>query len=138
MTTEPAADTLSLACRFTIDTYVDVRHRIDEYLAGAGLSDFPRYRFLVAVNEIMTNVLRHGGGVGELRLWQDSELFYCQVTDRGPGFDPVQVRQRPGLDAEGGRGLWMAGRICSQLDIRSNPAGSDIILRYPRTDGPVA
>ena len=51
---------------------------------------------VLAVNEVMTNVVRHGGGIGQLRLWLGRELR-CQIIDHGSGFDPDPFlgRRRP-------------------------------------------
>jgi hypothetical protein len=33
----------------------------------------------------MTNVLRHGGGRGQLLLWWHTDCLWCEITDHGPG-----------------------------------------------------
>lgn len=42
--------------------------------------------WITAVNELMINVVRHGGGRGTVCLFMD-DRFTWEVTDHGPGFD---------------------------------------------------
>ncbi|MDA0636289.1 ATP-binding protein [Nonomuraea sp. MCN248] len=95
----------------------------EEGWAGRGLEDF-----VVVVNEIVTNAVRHGGGGGRLRLWRWHGRLWCEVADDGPGLPPGWSTATPppvGSEA-GGRGLWLARRLCDQLMIVSGPAGTTV------------
>ncbi|MEV0718462.1 ATP-binding protein [Asanoa sp. NPDC050611] len=86
--------------------------------------------FLIAVNEAMTNAVRHGGGSGQLLLWRDGVLL-CQVVDRGPGFDPAPYlppNKRPQASSAGGMGLWLAREMADDLRIHSDAAGTTISI----------
>ena len=61
---------------------------------------------MVAVNELLTNAVRHGGGSGHVALWLEAGSVVCQVTDHGTGMDHGPVKaQRPAADQPGGWGL---------------------------------
>jgi len=108
------------------------------YQTGFGLADLARIRRLVAAhasaarvselraedlvlvaNELVCNSIRHGGGTGTLRLWQDSGELICEVHDRGLVADPLIGRRRPDPGADGGAGLWIANQVCDLVQIRS-------------------
>ncbi|MGC4786316.1 ATP-binding protein [Micromonospora sp. DT178] len=76
---------------------------------GHGLEDF-----VLAVHELVTNVVRHGGGSGEVRLFQHSGLLTCQVSDDGPGLGEVDVAL-PSPGEVGHRGLWLAQQLTKGL-----------------------
>jgi anti-sigma regulatory factor (Ser/Thr protein kinase) len=84
----------------------------------------------VALNEIVTNTVRHTGTGGTLRIWVDAEqdAVVCEVTDAGRIADLLAGRRRPSLDAEGGRGLWLANQLCDLVELRSGERGSTIRL----------
>ncbi|SCF16492.1 Anti-sigma regulatory factor (Ser/Thr protein kinase) [Micromonospora viridifaciens] len=87
-------------------------------LAGDGLEDF-----VLAVHELVTNVVRHGGGSGRLRLMCDAASVSCQVIDHGPGTEDVPIAlPRPGTP--GHRGLWLAQQLSDSLVIDSGPYGT--------------
>jgi len=118
---------------FELDTLVSVRHAVADRCAAAGLVDGPLYWFVVAVNEITTNAVRHGGGSGQLTLWLDRGLLYCRVVDHGPGFpaDRHSVDIRPEPDALGGRGLWLARQGSATVTVETGPDGSRVTLSQP-------
>jgi anti-sigma regulatory factor (Ser/Thr protein kinase) len=99
--------------------------------AEAGLSTPRAHDFVLAVNEILTNSIRHGGGAGVLRIWQDDGRFVCEVEDRGRIGDPLVDRRRPDPEQPGGRGLWMANRLCDLVQLRS-PAGGNVVRLHIR------
>ncbi|WP_346534333.1 ATP-binding protein [Micromonospora sp. DPT] len=81
--------------------------------------------FVLAVHELVTNVVRHGGGSGEVRLWQHSDLLTCQVSDNGPGLGEVDVAL-PSPGEVGHRGLWLAQQL---TDAPVTQAGPVRVLR---------
>ncbi|MDF2712442.1 MAG: ATP-binding protein, partial [Nonomuraea muscovyensis] len=46
-----------------------LRRAVTTYAAGMGLTGRRLEDFVLAVNEITTNAVLHGGGRGRLRLW---------------------------------------------------------------------
>jgi serine/threonine-protein kinase RsbW len=72
--------------------------------------------FVVAVSEIVTNALEHGGGRGRVRLWVADGEVICEVADEGDGVADLQAGLRPpAVSAEGGYGLWMARSLCRRV-----------------------
>ncbi|MBE1484414.1 ATP-binding protein [Plantactinospora soyae] len=116
----------------------DVRRTLTECLHAAGLGGPRLDDFVTAINEAMTNAVRHGGGWGEVRLWR-AEHLVCEVRDRGPGLaDPLTVpRARPRPSANGGMGLWLARELADSIDVRSDAEGVRVRLTMtpePSTD----
>lgn len=71
-----------------------------------------------------TNSVRHGGGRGRLRVWDDGGSLICEVRDDGVIEDPLVGRVRPTIDEKRGRGLWIVTQLCDLVQLRSSPAGS--------------
>jgi anti-sigma regulatory factor (Ser/Thr protein kinase) len=100
--------------------------------ADAGLSTPRVYDLVVAVNEVLTNSIRHGGGDGTLRIWQEDGRLVCEVQDRGQIRDPLVDRRRPDPDRPNGRGLWMANQLCDLVQVRSPEPGTIVRLHMQR------
>ncbi len=81
---------------------------------------------MLAVNELATNSIRHGGGSGVLRVWREPEVLICEVTDHGHFEDPLVGRRRPAGTQVGGYGLWLANQVCDLVQVRSGPEGSTV------------
>jgi anti-sigma regulatory factor (Ser/Thr protein kinase) len=103
------------------------RQLVSSRAADAGLSRARANDLVLAVNEILTNSVRHGGGSGVLRIWQDDGRLVCEVEDHGRIDDPLVDRRRPGPDQMSGRGLWMANQICDLVQLRSAGGGRNIV-----------
>ncbi|MEV0391387.1 ATP-binding protein [Nonomuraea sp. NPDC050643] len=118
----------SMVRDFDLKTLVEVRHEVERFCGRWGLTDLALYRFVVAVNEITTNAVRHGGGSGRLHLWYDGERLHCRVTDRGPGLpDPLDPRPAP-PESPNGRGLWLARQNVGRFTLHSDADGTTITL----------
>jgi anti-sigma regulatory factor (Ser/Thr protein kinase) len=76
---------------------------------------------LLALSEIATNGIRHGGTRRELRLWVTHEAVVCEMTDDGdapPGPLAGYLPPTPGM--VGGMGLWLVQQLCDALSIRQS------------------
>src|SRR5262249_49622128 len=106
-----------------------VRHAVNRLSARAGLAGQRLDDFVLAVNEMMTNAVRHAGGSGTLTLWCQDETLHCEVTDEGPGIPRDQLGNRlaPAL-AFNGRGLWLARQLCDSVTITTGPQGTTVRL----------
>lgn len=80
----------------------------------------------LAMHELATNSLRHGGGRGVLRVWQEPDALVCEVRDTGRVEDPLVGRRVPSPRQEGGRGVWMANNLCDLVQLRSSDAGTTV------------
>jgi anti-sigma regulatory factor (Ser/Thr protein kinase) len=119
----------SLVREFTFDDLRALRPETERFAAGHGLTDLALYRFVVAVNELTTNAVRHGGGAGLLELRLVGAVLQCRVTDNGPGMPPLRHDDTPPEPRDlNGRGLWLARQNASSLDIDSQPSGTSVSL----------
>jgi len=87
--------------------------------------------FLLAVDEMTTNALRHGRPPVDLRLWADEKRLVCTVTDRGAGLQDPFIGYGPahGDDLSlGGMGLWLARQLCDHVDITLTDDGVRVRL----------
>jgi serine/threonine-protein kinase RsbW len=107
-----------------------VRHLVEQASHRAGLADEALRDFVLAVQELMTNAVRHGGGWGRLCLRRDGDLLICAVTDCGPGFagDPARHGRLPAPDAHGGRGLFLAQQMTDNLHVSSGRTGVTVTV----------
>jgi anti-sigma regulatory factor (Ser/Thr protein kinase) len=94
----------------------------------AGMSRDRRKDLVLAANEIATNSLRHGGGMGTLRSWTDDGSMICEIHDRGVIADPLVGRRRPSPSEDGGRGIWLANQLCDLVQIRAHDRGNVVRL----------
>lgn len=115
-------------CIFDVDSLREVRVLLAAHAARAGLSDGRTADLLLAVNEIATNSLLHGGGRGTVRVWCQDDALVCEVRDEGRIEDPLAGRRRPSSDSHGGRGLWLANQLCELVQVRTFTAGSAVRL----------
>jgi len=88
---------------------------------------------VLAANELATNSMRHAGGSGILRTWQDDDTFFCEVRDRGRIDDPLAGREYPTGLRGGGRGLWIVNHLCDLVQMRSSASGSVVRLSMTLT-----
>jgi anti-sigma regulatory factor (Ser/Thr protein kinase) len=107
-------------------------HRMRDFVQGqalsAGLATDRAADLMLAVSELATNSVLHGGGRGTLRTWRDSNAFLCEVHDGGAIHEPLVGRRRPTIDDASGRGLWLVNHLCDLVQIRSLPSGNVVRL----------
>jgi len=116
---------------FGRDEITVVRHEVSARLERAGLLGDRLPGYVLAINEVITNVVLHAGGHGRLALWRTPGAVWCTITDSGPGI-PEQFRRPPdvpeALDV-GGRGIWLAYHLCDEVTMATGPIGTTIGLR---------
>jgi anti-sigma regulatory factor (Ser/Thr protein kinase) len=118
------------ALMFTYDrnTMAGMRNVVAQRASDLGFDRERTGEFLVAVNEAATNSVCHGGGAGHLLLWDDGDMLVCEVRDEGRIDAPLVGRLRPGVEAPGGYGLWLANQLCDLVQIRSGANGTVVRL----------
>jgi len=87
---------------------------------------------VVAVNEIATNSIHHGGGRGNLTIWQEASAVVCEIGDRGRFDNALADRERPSDTVAGPRGLWLANQLCDLVQIGSLRDGTVVRLHKGR------
>lgn len=113
---------------FDAGSMSEVREVVARCAEHAGLSSDRVQDAVVSVHELVTNSVRHGGGMGVLRLWDDDEGLVAEVRDRGRIEDPLVGRRAPSVEQLGGWGLWIANQLCDLVQIRTGPAGTVVRL----------
>jgi anti-sigma regulatory factor (Ser/Thr protein kinase) len=113
---------------FVSGTLAAARRFVAGRAAGAGLGEDRVADLVLAVGEIAGNSLRHGGGEGVLRIWDDGEAVVAEIADRGRIADPLVGRVRPAAAQIGGWGMWIANQLCDLVQVRSHDAGTIVRL----------
>jgi anti-sigma regulatory factor (Ser/Thr protein kinase) len=109
---------------FDADSLAEVRDLVARWAQQAGLGGARVENLVLAVNEIATNSIRHGGGSGALRMWEEEGVLLCQIEDQGRIEVPLAGRLQPVLDEPGGRGLWLANQLCDLVQVRTFADGN--------------
>ncbi|MEA2134280.1 MAG: hypothetical protein QOC68_2189 [Solirubrobacteraceae bacterium] len=113
----------------TRDSLAALRAHTATEAERAGLSPRRSRDLILAVHEIATNSLRHGGGRGVLRMWPEAGSLICEVRDHGRiAQRPLAGRVRPALGEAGGWGLWLANQLIDLVQLRELPDGSVVRL----------
>lgn len=138
-TVEAIGTEVLLTETFDRNSITVLRHAVASRAAGAGLAGDRLDDFVVAVNELLTNAVRHGGGLGRVALWRADGSVVCEVSDSGHGLPgPVPIRPaKPPSDQPGGWGLWLAEELTDSFQMSTGMGGttvrvaSRIFLREP-------
>jgi anti-sigma regulatory factor (Ser/Thr protein kinase) len=109
--------------RFTAQDLRRVRRFVSSYAEGS-LGKARTDGLVLAVNELATNSVRHGGGEGTLRIWTHEDVLVCEIQDAGHITDPRAGQTPPTPDQPSGRGLWVVNRLTDLVQLRSSPTGT--------------
>ena len=124
---EPRPDPMELA--FSAQSLGELRRWVTQRALAAGLDGHRVDDLVLAVNEIATNSVKHGGGYGRLRIWDEEGAIVCDIFDDGHIRHPLAGRELPGREQDRGRGLWLANQVCDLVQIRSSADGTMVRLR---------
>ncbi|MEU8332626.1 ATP-binding protein [Micromonospora sp. NPDC048839] len=127
-TVVPIEPALLIADAFDQAQVTEIRHSVTSCAHACGLAGQRLDDFVLAINELITNAVRHGGGRGWLRLWHEAELLVCEVADHGHGISPQRLgdRSRPTTDTAGGWGLWLARELTDDMEVVTSTAGTTV------------
>jgi anti-sigma regulatory factor (Ser/Thr protein kinase) len=102
------------------------RHFATGQAARLGLSGVRLEDLALAVAELTTNSVVHGGGAGRVRVWAEDTQVVCEVSDRGRLSDPLAGRMPPARDQQGGRGLLLVNHVADLVRCHTTPDGTTI------------
>jgi len=109
---------------FAGDSLEALRQFVARRADAAGMNPARRADLVLAVNEVATNSVLHGGGHGTLLVWSEGDTLVCDLRDSGCFDHPLAGRERPSPDRVGGHGLWLANQLCDLVQMRSFPTGT--------------
>jgi anti-sigma regulatory factor (Ser/Thr protein kinase) len=124
------AETLSIST----ETLTAVRLLVARRARRAGFGSAKQADLVFAANEIATNSLRHGGGTGVFKIWDEDDALVCEARDSGRIVRAMVGRERPAAHQAGGLGLWLANQLCDLVQIRTFADGSVVRLRMLHSD----
>lgn len=100
----------------------------------AGLAPHRVIDLVLAVGEATANTVRHAGGAGTLRIWQDETEIVCEVSDGGHMKNTHAGRRPPAAGTRGGQGLWIIHQACDRVEVTSGDTGT-VLRMHMRRDG---
>jgi anti-sigma regulatory factor (Ser/Thr protein kinase) len=127
---DPPADAATLT--FEASRLQAIRVFVAMRAADAGMSPMRTEDLVLAVNELASNSVRHGGGSGVLRTWVDDDTFVVEVRDGGQIDYPLAGREPPPSGQVGGHGLWLVNQLCDLMQMRTFPTGSVVRVHMHR------
>lgn len=107
-----------------------VRAFAREQAVKFGLSQARVDDFALAVTELATNSVRHGGGESTVRVWTERESIVCQVNDNGHITDVLAGRTPVHANDPGGRGLLLVNRLADLVRTQTTSSGTAIQVRF--------
>jgi anti-sigma regulatory factor (Ser/Thr protein kinase) len=128
---EPLENTPPRLAALDVKDFIGLRHAVATELAT---TDAPREvleDFLIAVDEVTANAVRHGHPPVDVALWISFDRLVSTVSDGGRGWDDPFAGYAPahGEDlSRGGMGLWLARQLCDHLDITHHEDGVTVRL----------
>jgi anti-sigma regulatory factor (Ser/Thr protein kinase) len=128
---DPPAGALEVA--YDQDTLDAVRGVVSGSAAGLGARRAED--LALSIHELATNSVRHGGGGGALRVWDDGEALVCEVSDRGHLDQPLAGRECPDGQQVGGYGLWLVNQLCDLVQVRTFATGTVVRAHMRRDPG---
>ncbi|MFE7647314.1 anti-sigma factor RsbA family regulatory protein [Streptomyces phaeoluteigriseus] len=113
---------------FDADALPQVRSFAVEEAKQLGLTGDRLQDLTLAVAELTTNSVVHGGGSGTLRIWAEGKQIACEVLDSGRLTDPLAGRRPPARDQLGGRGLMLVHYVTDL--VRLHTAEDSTTIRF--------
>lgn len=129
----PGAHTM----RFGVGDLWQLRQVTARWAAQAGLPPDRAEDFVIVVNEIATNAVRHGSPTARLDLRITAgNMAEAEVRDEGRW--RLGATMAPVGEEHGWMGLALARRVCDAVDIRAGDDGTTVITRMRLPPRPFA
>ena len=113
------------------------RKYAEDVAAAFGLDPDGRYEFVYAVNEAVTNAIRHGASDEEdmihMSIGADADRLTFCVRDRGTFVMPEVDTDE---NSPGGRGLALMASLVDEVDVHIDPGGTTVRLTKLRASLP--
>ena len=111
-----------------------LRRQFREALVRAGVGAETAADLEVAVGEVLTNTYLHAyqGGTGPVfvEVATSHDAVTISISDEGLAtVAPAIPLDRPSMSALGGRGLYLAGLLADDIEVRVNPTGHGVTVR---------
>ena len=107
----------------------DLRNQIDDDLLE---------RSRLAITEVVTNCIKHAqlrsAQLIEVEVWVLPEMVRIEITDPGPGFDPVDAGRDPDNLASGGWGLLLVDQLTDRWGVDLSHS-TRVWLEFDRDSG---
>ncbi|WP_329407479.1 anti-sigma factor RsbA family regulatory protein [Streptomyces sp. NBC_00704] len=121
---EPAADAAVLS--FDAANLYTARAFTVEQAGRLGLGGQRLQDAELAVAELTTNSVVHGGGHGTLAVWAEADRLVCEVRDTGRLTDPLAGRRPPARGQIGGRGLMLVHYVADLVRQHTGDDGTTV------------
>ena len=107
-----------------------VRHTLDEWLDGHGMSEPPRAAFVLATHEALANAIQHSGISSSVtvRAQAANEGIEIVISDDGSWKAPDEVP-----NDERGRGLSLIRLLVPDAEVSTGVSGTTVRLSHPFT-----
>lgn len=103
-----------------------LRRTVLDLARAAGMPPARARQLTVAVNELASNSIEHGGGRAAVSIWTEPGLFVCQVDDSGVFANPMAGWTPPSPGSSRGRGLHIVHELADLVRIHQRPDGTSI------------
>ncbi|MGC9438286.1 anti-sigma factor RsbA family regulatory protein [Streptomyces sp. WG5] len=104
----------------------DARRFVVDRATSLGLAERRLQDAELAVAELTTNSVVHGGGHGTLAIWAEAGQVVCEVRDRGRLTDPLAGRRPPEHGQIGGRGLLLVHYVADLVRVHTMDDGTTV------------
>ena len=111
---------------FDAVSFSQVRRTAVEFARTGGLPGDRVGDVALAVGELATNSIVHGGGAGVLRLWTADDQLICEVSDGGRLTDPLAGRRPVPSQRLSGRGMLLVNLVADLVRVHTGPVGTTV------------
>ncbi|MEU7161411.1 anti-sigma factor RsbA family regulatory protein [Streptomyces chrestomyceticus] len=115
-----------VATAFTAQELPEVRSFAVRRAEELGLGAARAQDVALAVAELTTNSVVHGGGSGTLRVWGEERQVVCEVRDHGRLTDPMAGRRPASRAQPGGRGLLLVHLVADLVRLHTDEQGTTV------------